>query len=117
MRNLSVDGERLWASLMEMAAIGATPKGGNRRLALSDLDRDGRDRFVRWCREAGCTIRVDRMGNIFARRAGRDDRQPPVMIGSHLDTQPNGGKFDGKPTFRSRSPYGPTRRARASPRR
>jgi len=95
MRNLSVDGERLWASLMEMAKIGATPKGGNRRLALSDLDREGRDLFVRWCREAGCTIRVDRMGNIFARRAGRDDRQPPVMMGSHLDTQPNGGKFDG----------------------
>jgi len=95
MRNLSIDGERLWESLMAMAKIGATPKGGSRRVALSDLDREGRDLFVRWCREAGCTVRVDRMGNIFARRAGRDDRQPPVMVGSHLDTQPNGGKFDG----------------------
>lgn len=95
MRNLSVDGARLWDSLMEMAKIGATEKGGSRRLALSDLDREGRDLLVRWCRDAGCTVRVDRMGNIFARRSGRDNRQPPVMMGSHLDTQPNGGKFDG----------------------
>jgi N-carbamoyl-L-amino-acid hydrolase len=95
MRNLSIDGARLWDSLMEMAKIGATPKGGSRRLALSDLDREGRDLFVRWCKEAGCTVRVDRMGNIFARRPGRDDGKPPVMMGSHLDTQPSGGKFDG----------------------
>jgi N-carbamoyl-L-amino-acid hydrolase len=95
MRNLSVDGARLWDSLMEMARIGATPKGGSRRLALSDLDREGRDLFVRWCEEAGCTVRVDRMGNIFARRPGRDDGQAPVMMGSHLDTQPSGGRFDG----------------------
>ncbi len=95
MRNLSVDGARLWDSLMEMAKIGATPKGGSRRLALSDLDRAGRDLFVRWCREAGCTVRVDRMGNIFARRPGRDDARPPVVTGSHLDTQPSGGRFDG----------------------
>ncbi len=95
MRNLSVDGARLWDCLMEMAKIGATPKGGSRRLALSNLDREGRDLFVRWCREAGCAIRVDRMGNIFARRPGRDDGLPPVMMGSHLDTQPSGGRFDG----------------------
>ncbi|SMF29748.1 N-carbamoyl-L-amino-acid hydrolase [Tistlia consotensis] len=93
--NLRIDGERLWGSLMEMAKIGATPKGGNCRLALTDLDREGRDLFVRWCREAGCSITVDRMGNIFARRPGRDDSLPPVMIGSHLDTQPTGGRFDG----------------------
>ncbi|UCH76267.1 MAG: Zn-dependent hydrolase [Rhodospirillales bacterium] len=95
MRNLSVDGARLWKSLMDMAEIGATPKGGSRRLALSDSDRQGRDLFVRWCREAGCSIRVDRMGNIFARRPGKDESRPPVMMGSHLDTQPSGGKFDG----------------------
>ena len=95
MHNLTIDADRLWASLMEMARIGATEKGGSRRLALSDLDRQGRDLFVRWCEEAGCAIRVDRMGNIFARRAGRDDSLPPVVAGSHLDTQPTGGKFDG----------------------
>ena len=95
MRNLSIDGARLWDSLMEMAKIGATPKGGSRRLALSELDREGRDLFVRWCEEAGCTIRLDRMGNIFARRPGRADGKPPVTMGSHLDTQPSGGKYDG----------------------
>jgi N-carbamoyl-L-amino-acid hydrolase len=93
--NLSIDGRRLWDSLMEMAKIGATPKGGNCRLALTDLDKQGRDLFVRWCREAGCTIRTDRMGNIFARRPGRDDSLAPVVTGSHLDTQPTGGRFDG----------------------
>jgi N-carbamoyl-L-amino-acid hydrolase len=95
MRNLKVNSERLWDSLMQMAEIGATPKGGVCRLALTDLDKEGRDLFVRWCREAGCTIRIDKMGNIFARRAGRDDSLPPVLTGSHLDTQPTGGKFDG----------------------
>ena len=95
MQNLTVDGERLWQSLMEMAKIGATPKGGCRRLALSDEDKAGRDLFVKWCEEAGCTVSVDRMGNIFARRPGRDDGLPPVVTGSHLDTQPHGGKFDG----------------------
>ncbi|PJK30569.1 Zn-dependent hydrolase [Minwuia thermotolerans] len=93
--NLGIDGDRLWDSLMEMAKIGATEKGGNCRLALTDLDREGRDLFVRWCEEAGCSIRVDRMGNIFARRPGRDDSLAPVMTGSHLDTQPTGGRFDG----------------------
>jgi len=80
---------------MEMARIGATEKGGNCRLALSDLDREGRDLFVRWCEAAGCTVRVDEMGNIFARREGRDRTLAPVVTGSHLDTQPTGGKFDG----------------------
>ncbi|HTY69773.1 MAG TPA: Zn-dependent hydrolase [Alphaproteobacteria bacterium] len=94
-QNLQIDRERLWRSLMEMARIGATPKGGCKRLALSDLDKEGRDLFVKWCKEAGCTVTVDRMGNIFARRPGRKNDEPPVVTGSHLDTQPTGGKFDG----------------------
>lgn len=95
MRNLTIDGQRLWASLMEMARIGATPKGGVCRLALTDLDREGRELFVAWCKAAGCSIAVDKVGNIFARRPGRDNSKPAVMTGSHLDTQPTGGKFDG----------------------
>ena len=95
MQNLGVDRDRLWDSLMEMARFGATPKGGCRRLALTDEDKQGRDCFVQWCEEAGCTVTVDRMGNIFARRPGRDASRPPVVAGSHLDTQPHGGKFDG----------------------
>jgi N-carbamoyl-L-amino-acid hydrolase len=95
MQNLKIDGARLWQSLMELARIGATEKGGVCRLALTDLDRQGRDLFVRWCREAGCTISVDAIGNIFARRPGRDNSRPPVITGSHLDSQPTGGKFDG----------------------
>jgi N-carbamoyl-L-amino-acid hydrolase len=95
MRNLRINGERLWESLMDMAKIGALPKGGCGRLALSDEDKIGRDLFVRWCEAAGCTIRIDRLGNIFARRPGRHADRPPVMTGSHLDTQPHGGKFDG----------------------
>ena len=93
--NLRIDSDRLWSSLMELARIGATDKGGVCRIALTDLDRQGRDLFVRWAKEAGCSIRVDRVGNIFARREGRDPAKPPVMTGSHLDTQPTGGKFDG----------------------
>jgi N-carbamoyl-L-amino-acid hydrolase len=93
--NLKIDGDRLWHSLMAMAEIGATAKGGVCRLALTDLDRDGRNLFIRWCRDAGCSVRVDAMGNIFARRAGRDPGAAPVVTGSHLDTQPTGGKFDG----------------------
>ncbi len=95
LKNIQVNKERLWDSLMEMAKIGGTEKGGCARLALTDLDRDGRDLFVRWCKEAGCTVTVDRMGNIFARRPGRNNDLPPVVCGSHLDTQPTGGKFDG----------------------
>ena len=92
---LRVDGARLWQSLMDLAQIGATPKGGVCRLALTELDRQGRDLFVQWCKDAGCTVRIDAIGNIFARRAGTDDSLPPVMTGSHIDTQPTGGKFDG----------------------
>ncbi|WPH15626.1 Zn-dependent hydrolase [Variovorax paradoxus] len=92
---LRINGDRLWSSLMELAKLGATEKGGVCRIALTDLDRQGRDLFTRWAREAGCEVRVDRIGNIFARRAGRDDTRPPVVTGSHIDTQPTGGKFDG----------------------
>ena len=94
-RNLSIDGDRLWTSIMEIARIGATDKGGSRRLALTDLDREARDLFVAWCEAAGCTVSVDRMGNIFARRPGRDPDAAAVVTGSHLDTQPTGGRFDG----------------------
>ena len=80
---------------MEMAKIGATPKGGCKRLTLTDLDKQGRTLFRRWCEDAGCTVKVDQMGNMFARRPGEDETLPPVMVGSHLDTQPTGGKFDG----------------------
>lgn len=80
---------------MAMAEIGATPSGGSNRLALTDADREGRDLFVSWCRDAGCTIRVDAMGNIFARREGSSPAAPPVLMGSHLDTQATGGRFDG----------------------
>src|SRR3546814_1654057 len=88
----SSDLDRLGESLMEMAKIGATAKGGCARLALTDLDKQGRDLFVQWCKEAGCTVTVDRMGNIFARRPGKNKDLPPVVTGSHLDTQPTGGK-------------------------
>ena len=92
---LRTNDERLWASLMEMAQIGATPNGGSCRLALSDEDKLGRDLFVSWCEAIGCDITVDQMGNIFARRAGSDPARAAVGMGSHLDTQPHGGKFDG----------------------
>src|SRR5260370_29800581 len=95
MRNIQVKGDRLWQSLMEMAKIRATAKGGGCRLAVTDLDKEGRELFIAWCRDAGCSIRVDAMGNIFARRPGRNADAAPVMTGSHLDTQPTGGKFDG----------------------
>ncbi|MDZ5649689.1 Zn-dependent hydrolase [Nitrospirillum sp. BR 11828] len=93
--NVAINGSRLWDSLMEMAKIGATPKGGVCRLALTDLDKQGRDLFVQWCRDAGCAITVDAIGNIFARRPGRNNALPPILMGSHLDSQPTGGKFDG----------------------
>jgi beta-ureidopropionase / N-carbamoyl-L-amino-acid hydrolase len=92
---LRVDGARLWASLEHMAQIGATPRGGVCRLALTELDRAARELFVDWARQADCTVRVDQMGNIFARRAGRDTHAAPVMTGSHADTQPTGGRYDG----------------------
>jgi N-carbamoyl-L-amino-acid hydrolase len=90
-----INGQRLWQSLMDLARLGATAKGGVCRLALTDLDRQARDLFVRWCEEAGCHVSVDAIGNIFARRPGRDPQRAPVMTGSHIDTQPTGGKFDG----------------------
>ncbi len=94
-KDIRVSGVRLWSRLMDMAKIGATPKGGCNRQALTDLDKQGRDLFVHWCEEAGCTVSVDEIGNIFARRAGENNDLPPVITGSHLDTQPTGGRFDG----------------------
>jgi N-carbamoyl-L-amino-acid hydrolase len=93
--NLAIDGNRLWETIAETAAIGATAKGGVKRLTLTDLDRRVRDWFVAKCEAAGCRVSFDEMGNIFARRPGRDDTLPPIAIGSHLDTQPTGGKYDG----------------------
>jgi N-carbamoyl-L-amino-acid hydrolase len=95
LQNLRINGDRLWSSLMELAQIGATPKGGVCRLALSDLDRQGRDLVLGWARAAGMTVTVDKIGNAFMRRPGRNNSLPPVMTGSHIDTQPTGGKFDG----------------------
>ncbi|WP_299598051.1 Zn-dependent hydrolase [uncultured Microbulbifer sp.] len=94
-RQLRINGQRLWDSLMEMAQIGATDKGGCNRQALTDLDKQGRDLFVEWCEDAGCTVTIDDVGNIFAQRPGKNPDLPPVLTGSHLDTQPTGGKFDG----------------------
>ena len=93
--NLRINGERLWNSLMELAKIGATPKGGVCRLTLTDLDRQGRDLVTRWGREAGLEVTIDKIGNGFMRRAGRNNNLPPIVAGSHIDTQPTGGKFDG----------------------
>jgi N-carbamoyl-L-amino-acid hydrolase len=92
---MNVNGDRLWQSLMELAKIGATKKGGNCRLALTSLDGEGRDLVVGWMKDAGLNIKVDQIGNIFGRRAGRDPNLLPVATGSHIDTQPTGGKFDG----------------------
>ena len=95
LQDLRVNGPRLWDSLMELAQIGATPKGGVCRLTLTDLDKQGRDLVSRWAIEAGMTVTIDKIGNGFLRRAGRNNALPPVMTGSHIDTQPTGGKFDG----------------------
>lgn len=93
--NLRINGERLWDSLMQMARIGPGIAGGNNRQTLTDADAEGRAVFARWCEEAGCTMGVDEMGTMFATRAGEDPDALPVYVGSHLDTQPTGGKFDG----------------------
>ena len=90
-----IDANRLWQSLMDLARIGATPKGGVCRIALTDQDRAGRDQVVQWFREAGLQVRVDEVGNVFARRPGTDPLARAVATGSHIDTQPSGGKFDG----------------------
>jgi N-carbamoyl-L-amino-acid hydrolase len=92
---LRINGQRLWDSLMELATIGATPKGGVCRLTLTELDRQGRDLVTRWGREAGLEVTIDKIGNGFMRRPGRNNALPPIVAGSHIDTQPTGGKFDG----------------------
>ena len=93
--NLRINGDRLWESLMEMAKIGPGVAGGNNRQTLTDSDKEGRELFQRWCDEAGLTMGVDKMGTMFMTRAGTDPEALPVYIGSHLDTQPTGGKYDG----------------------
>ena len=95
MNDLRINGPRLWSSLMELARIGATDKGGVKRLALTDLDRQGRDLVVQWAKAEGLAVTVDQIGNVFMRREGADPSLPPVVTGSHIDTQPTGGKFDG----------------------
>lgn len=93
--NLRINGDRLWDSLMDMARIGPGIAGGNNRQTLTDADGQGRHLFKRWCEAAGLSVSVDQMGTMFATRAGTDPQALPVYIGSHLDTQPTGGKFDG----------------------
>jgi N-carbamoyl-L-amino-acid hydrolase len=92
---LRINGDRLWKSLMELARIGATDKGGVCRLTLTDLDKQGRDLVIGWARDAGMSVVIDKIGNGFMRRPGRNNTLPPIMTGSHIDTQPTGGKFDG----------------------
>nr|WP_170538339.1 Zn-dependent hydrolase [Ruegeria arenilitoris] len=94
-QNLRINGDRLWDSLMEMAKIGPGVAGGNNRQTLTDEDAEGRALFQKWCEEAGCTMGLDQMGNMFAMRPGTDPDALPVYVGSHLDTQPTGGKYDG----------------------
>ncbi len=93
--NLRINGDRLWDSIMEMAKIGPGVAGGNNRQTLTDADGEGRHLFARWCKDAGLSMGVDQMGNMFARREGTDPDALPVYVGSHLDTQPTGGKYDG----------------------
>src|SRR5271167_480028 len=95
MQNLQIDGQRLWDTLMHTARIGATPKGGICRLTLTDLDRQVRDWFKAQCEALGCAVAVDEVGTMFARRRGKNPNLSPIAMGSHLDTQPTGGKFDG----------------------
>src|SRR6201999_2940175 len=95
MQNLQIDAQRLWNTLMETAQFGATAKGGICRLTLTDLDRQVRDWFKARCEALGRTVTVDDMGVMFARRPGQRNDIPPIALGSHLDTQPTGGKFDG----------------------
>lgn len=90
-----VNAQRFWSTIERSAQIGRGREGGLSRLALSDADKEVRDVFVGMCRDAGLSVKIDQVGNIFARRAGQDDSLPPVLVGSHLDTQANGGRFDG----------------------
>lgn len=90
-----IDGDRLWRSLMDMADVGGVPGGGSNRVALTDEDAAGQELFMRWAVEAGCDVARDRVGNVFATRGGSDAALPAVLVGSHLDTQPRGGRFDG----------------------
>jgi len=94
-KNIRINGERLWDSLMDMAEIGPGVAGGNNRQTLTDDDAKGRELFQKWCVSAGCSMGVDSMGNMFATRPGVDPEALPVYVGSHLDTQPTGGKYDG----------------------
>lgn len=93
--NLTINGERLWDSLMELARLGATAKGGVKRLTLTDLDKRARDLIISWGEAAGLKTTIDQIGNIFMRREGADKSLAPIVAGSHIDTQPTGGKFDG----------------------
>ena len=93
--NMRVNGDRLWDSLMDMAKIGPGIAGGNNRQTLTDADAQGRSLFKKWCDDAGLTMGIDRMGTMFATRPGTDPDALPVYVGSHLDTQPTGGKYDG----------------------
>ncbi len=94
-QNLKINDARLWDSLMEMAKIGPGVAGGNNRQTVTDEDGEGRKLFQRWCEDAGMTMGVDQMGNMFMTREGQDPTLLPVYVGSHLDTQPTGGKYDG----------------------
>ena len=94
-KNLRIDPDRLWDTLMEMAKIGPGIAGGNNRQTLTDEDAEGRTLFQKWCKDAGMEMGLDTMGNMFATRAGSDPDALPVYVGSHLDTQPTGGKYDG----------------------
>jgi N-carbamoyl-L-amino-acid hydrolase len=93
--NLRINGDRLWDSIMEMAKIGPGVAGGNNRQTVTDEDGEGRKLFQKWCEDAGLTMGVDQMGTMFMRREGTDPDALPVYVGSHLDTQPTGGKYDG----------------------
>jgi len=92
---MTVNGKRLWNSLMDMAQTGASIGGGSNRVELTDEDKEGRELFIGWCRQDGFDVSIDAMGNIFARYGEADHDLPPVVVGSHLDTQPRGGRFDG----------------------
>ena len=94
-RAVGIDAARFWSTVMRSGDIGPGKAGGLCRLALSDADKEMRDLFVTWCTEAGCTVTVDKVGNVFARRPGTEDHLSPVLMGSHLDTQVAGGKYDG----------------------